>query len=85
MIQFIFNYGIEYFLIFLIFVTGIWTLFGVQSVFVKTIIIFGLLGIYFIWAVWHHLNDEKKVNFNVIMEYIAVIMLVGWILFSVIS
>jgi len=83
MLQFIIKYGIEFFLIFLIFATGVWTVLSAHSTFVKAILLFGLLSVYFIWAVWHHMSDEKKVDFNVMMEYAAVVVLVLWILLTV--
>jgi len=83
MLQFIVKYGIEFFLIFLIFSTGVWTFMSTHSVIVKIILLFGLVSVYFIWAIWHHMSDDKKINFNVLMEYVAVIVLVLWILLTV--
>lgn len=83
MLQFIVKYGIEFLLIFLIFATGVWTFMSVHTPLVKIILLFGLVSIYFIWAVWHHMSDEKKIDFNVLMEYFAVIVLVLWILLTV--
>lgn len=72
----------EYLLVFLIFATGVWTLMSTSHVLIKLVIIIGLAGIYFIWAVWHHVTDHKKMTFAVVMEYVSVLALVLWILFS---
>lgn len=83
MLQFVIKYGIEFFLIILIFATGVWTVMSAHSPTVKAILVFGLMGVYFIWVIWHHMSDGKKINFSVVMEYLAVIVLVLWILLTV--
>ena len=83
-LKYIVSNAVEYLLVFLIFATGVWTLFLIESLAIKIGVITGLAGIYFIWAIWHHLNDDNELSFEIVMEYFAVIALVIWILLNIV-
>lgn len=80
--HYLINHIIEYLLVYLVFAAGIWTLFSSNNPMVKLVIILGLGGIYFVWAVWHHLDDHTDFDFSVMLEYVSMLILVMWILFS---
>jgi hypothetical protein len=82
MYQYILNHIVEYALVYLVFSAGLWTLFSSNSLVVKVIIIFGLGSVYFVWAVWHHLDDHPNFDLSVLMEYVSMLVLIMWILFS---
>lgn len=84
MYSYFLNHIIEYFLVYIVFAAGTWTLFSNNDGLIKLIIILGLGGVYFVWAVWHHIDDHAKLDFSVIMEYVSMLILVMWILFSIV-
>lgn len=81
--KYIISHIIEYTLVYIVFATGVLTILSSNSPVIKGIIIFGLIGIYFIWTIWHHMDDHEGVDFSVVMEYISILALVVWILVSI--
>ena len=76
------SHAIEYLLVYVVFAAGVLTLLSSNSPLIKAVIIFGLAGVYFIWTIWHHMDDHEGIDFSVFMEYASILVLVVWILFS---
>lgn len=84
MYRYVLNHLVEYVLVYVIFSAGLWTIFSNNALPVKVIIIFGLGSVYFVWAIWHHLDDHPDFDLGVLMEYVSILVLIMWILFSLV-
>lgn len=83
MLDYFLSHLFQYFLILLIFLTSMPSLVFVENRAFKITTVFTLSSLYFLWGIAHHL-EEKNLTKAIVFEYLAMALLILWVLMNVI-